>query len=136
MAMETSSSNTVFAADKVDAATASVKEEGPSAECKSFISISSGGSSPVGPAVPTHQQAKVIKHNQLHLGSIHRTRMRTQVSSTMNSRQNIKSDSRLAQLKTLACFALMGLVFHLETYHHRLLMTASACEDAVHRQRW
>jgi hypothetical protein len=47
MAMETSSSNTV-----------SVKEEGRSAECKSFISISSGGSSPVGPAVPTHQQAK------------------------------------------------------------------------------
>jgi hypothetical protein len=61
MAMETASSDTVFAADKIDAATASsVKEEGPSAECKSFISISSGGSSPVGPAVPTHQQAKVI----------------------------------------------------------------------------
>jgi len=58
MAMETAS--TVFAADKIDATTASVKEEGPSAECKSFISISSDGSSPVGPAVPTHQQAKVI----------------------------------------------------------------------------
>jgi hypothetical protein len=59
MAMETSSSNTVFAADKVDAATAPVKEEGPSAGCKSFISISSGGSSAVGPAVPTDQQEKV-----------------------------------------------------------------------------
>ncbi len=61
MAMETASSDTVFAADKIDAATASVKEEGPSAECKSFISTSSdGSSSPVVPAVPTHQQAKVI----------------------------------------------------------------------------
>jgi hypothetical protein len=60
MAMETASSNTVFAADKVDTATAPVKEEGPSTECKAFISISSGGSSPMGPAVPTHQQAKVI----------------------------------------------------------------------------
>ncbi len=59
MAMETSSSNSVFAAEKV-AARASVKEEGASAECISFISISSGGSSPVGPAVPNHQQAKVI----------------------------------------------------------------------------
>jgi hypothetical protein len=60
MEMETASSNTVFATDTVDAATAPVKEEGPSAECKSFIWISSGGSSPVGPAVPTHQQARVI----------------------------------------------------------------------------
>jgi hypothetical protein len=60
MAMETASCNAVFAADKVDAATAPVKEEGPSAECKLVISISSSGSSPVGPAVPTHQQAKVI----------------------------------------------------------------------------
>jgi hypothetical protein len=58
MAMETASSTKVFAADK--AATAPVKEEGPSAECISFISISSGGSSPVGPAVQTHQQTKVI----------------------------------------------------------------------------
>jgi hypothetical protein len=58
--LETSSSNTVFAADKVDAAAAPVKEEGPSAGCKSFISMSCGGSSPVGPAVPTHQQAKVV----------------------------------------------------------------------------
>ncbi len=61
MAMETASSDTVFAADKIDAATAPVREEGLSVEGKSFISISSGGSSrPVGPAVPTHQQAKVI----------------------------------------------------------------------------
>jgi hypothetical protein len=60
MAMETSSSNTVFAADKVDAATAPVKEEGPLSECKSFISMSTGGSSPVGPPVPTVQQAKLI----------------------------------------------------------------------------
>ncbi len=67
MAMETSSSNTVVAA-KVEAATASVKEEGPSAGCKSFISISSGGSSPVGPAVPTHNRQRLFKHSQLHLG--------------------------------------------------------------------
>jgi len=60
MSMETASSTTVFTADKVDSATAPVKEEGPSTECKLFISISSGGSSAVGPAVPTHQQAKVI----------------------------------------------------------------------------
>ncbi len=61
MAMETASCDTVFAADKIDSATAPMKEEGPSAEGKSFISISSGGSSRrVGPVVPTHQQAKVI----------------------------------------------------------------------------
>jgi hypothetical protein len=125
-AMEVASSNTVFAADKVDAATAPVKV-GPSEECKSFIWTPSCGSSPV-PAVPTH------KHSQLHLVSIHRTRMRTHVSSTMSSWQNIKSDSRLAQSKSLACFALVGLVLHLVTYHHRLLMTASACGDAGHRQ--
>ncbi len=59
MAMETASRNTVFAADKVDAATAPVKD-GPSAECKSFILIASCGSSPV-PAVPTHQHAKVTQ---------------------------------------------------------------------------
>jgi hypothetical protein len=57
--METRSGNTVFSADKVDTATARVKE-GASAECNSFISISSRGSSPVVPAVVTHQQAKVI----------------------------------------------------------------------------
>jgi len=55
--MEAAFSKTVFPANKVDAATAPVK--GPSAECKSFIWIPSCGSSPV-PAVPTHQQAKVI----------------------------------------------------------------------------
>jgi hypothetical protein len=137
MAMETSSSRRVFAADKVDAATAPVKEEGPSAECKSFISRSL----PVALLLwglqfrPINRQ-RLFKHSQLHLGSIHRTRMRTQVSSTMNSWQNIKSDSRLAQLQTLAYFALMGLVFHLVTYHRRLLMTASACGDAGHGQRW
>ncbi len=57
-------------------------------------------------------------------------------SSTMNSWQNIKSDSRLAQLQTLAYFVLMGLVLHLVTYHQRVLITASACGDAGHRQRW
>jgi hypothetical protein len=56
--MEVASSNTEFVADKVDAATAPVKE-GPSAECKSFIWTPSYGFSPV-PAVPTHQHAKVI----------------------------------------------------------------------------
>jgi hypothetical protein len=56
--MDVASSNTVFAADKVEAATAPVKE-GPSAECKSFIWTPSCGSSPV-PAGPTHQHAKVI----------------------------------------------------------------------------
>ncbi len=136
MAMETASSNTVFAADKVDAATAPVKEEGPSAECKSFISISSGGSSPGGLQFRPINRQRLFKNSQLHLVSIHRTRMRTQMSSTMNSWQNIKSDSRLALLQTLACFALMGLVLHLVTYHHRLLITASACADAGHRQRW
>jgi len=60
MVMETASCNPVFAVDKVDAATAPVKEAGPSGEYKSLISISSSGSSPVWPAVPTHQQAKVI----------------------------------------------------------------------------
>jgi hypothetical protein len=65
--METPSSNTVFAADKVDTATAPVKE-GPSAECNSFISISSRGSSPVGPAVPTHQQAKAISTQSVTSG--------------------------------------------------------------------
>jgi hypothetical protein len=58
MAMETASSNTVIAADKVDATTAPVKEVGPSAECKSFIWTPSCGSSPVS-AVPTDQQEKV-----------------------------------------------------------------------------
>jgi hypothetical protein len=57
--METASSNKVFAADKVGAVAIPVKEC-PSPECKSFISISSGGSSPVGPGVPTHQEANVI----------------------------------------------------------------------------
>jgi hypothetical protein len=61
MVMETASCDTVFAADKINSAAAPVKEEGPSAEGKSFISTSSGGSSwPAEPAVPTHQQAKVI----------------------------------------------------------------------------
>ncbi len=80
---------------------------------------------------PINRQ-RLFKHSQLHLVSINRTRMRTQVSSTMNSWQNIKSDSRLAQLQTLACFALMGLVLHLVTYHHCLLITAPACGDAGH----
>jgi len=39
MAMETSSSNTVFPAEKVDAATAPVKEEGPSAGCKGYLDL-------------------------------------------------------------------------------------------------
>jgi hypothetical protein len=57
MAMETASSNTGFAADKVDT-TAPVKEVGPSAECKSLICTPSCGSSPVS-AVPTDQHEKV-----------------------------------------------------------------------------
>jgi hypothetical protein len=64
--MEVASSNMVFAADKVDAATAPVKD-GRSAECKNAIWTPSRGSSPV-PAVPTHQHAKVISTQSVTSG--------------------------------------------------------------------
>jgi len=108
MAMETASRNTVFAADKVDAATAPVKD-GPSRNANP-----SSASVPVAlllclQFLPINTQ-RLLKHSHLYMVSIHRTRMRTQVSSTMSSWEN-NSDSRLAQLETRACSALMRQVF-------------------------
>jgi hypothetical protein len=73
---------------------------------------------------------RLIKHSQLYLVSIHRTRMHTYVSSTMSSWQNINSDSRLAQLNAgLLCSHGTGFAF--SNIPHRFRMWRCSPQAAM-----